>query len=63
MRVYKHGCDIISDLHVFLRIFFFCVYITSSKYMVGFRRILDMQTLDCVLGLHNWLEFSQPSLI
>ena len=41
---------------------FFRVYIASSKRSegwVGFTKVLE--TLDSVSGLHNCLEFSQPS--
>ena len=49
MGVCKHGCDVL-DSRVFLRIL---------EGLDEFPKV--MQTRDVVEGLHNCLEFSQPS--
>jgi len=66
MRACKHGYDIL-DLRIFLRIIFikpaehfFHVYMASSNARET-GRIFESYDYMYVLGLHNCLEFSQPS--
>ena len=67
MRVFKHGCDA-SDLRVFLKIIslkqkstfpYLQSLVLTLGGLVEFSKV--MQIRDYVSGLHNCLEFSQPS--
>ena len=67
MRVSKHGCDIL-DSGTFKNYFvktiehFFFVYIAIMLILRGVGEFLKvMQMRDVVKGLHNCLDFSQPS--
>ena len=68
MRVCKQGCDVFRFARSFENYFikaiehFFRVYIASSKHSESWENSRKvMQTLDYISGLHNYLEFSQPS--
>ena len=62
MRVCKHGCDVLDSRVFSVKAIehFFRVYKASSKHSEGWENSRK-QTFDYVSGLHNCLEFSQPS--